>query len=164
MHFTSRQCFSRAPFSWQGAKTASRGKVRVSRLSPLARHPWHCLTIPDGATAPRQWGWHVSLCLWRCSSGGGVNESLIKAGGRAQRTRRGIQTVSVAGRANTFHTEICSCGEKNWKWQAGGFTFASIGLFVVVVVWFAYSALRFWGCECLRCLSRLFLQSYMHFP
>lgn len=106
-------------------------------------------------------GRYVSLCLWWYSSGDGVNESLIKAGGRAQRTRRGIQTGCVADRANTFHTEINSCGEKYWKWQTRGITFPSDGLFLVVS--FVYSALRLWGCECLPCLSLLLLPLCMHF-
>lgn len=157
MPFQSAVFLAGCKDGFQGQSACLEAVPARSPSLALSNHPWR-------DHRAKAMGWHVGLCLWRCSSGGGVNESPIKAGGRAQRTRRGILTVRVAGRANTFHTAICSCGEKNWKWQAGGFTFASVGLFLLLLFGLLCSALRFWGWECFRCLSLLFLQLYIHFP
>ena len=110
--------FLRAVFL-AGCKTAFGGKRACLRAASL--------TIPGTVLPPlagpctKAMGWHVSLCFWRCSSGGGVNESWRKAEGRAQRTQQGIKTIPMAASTNTFHTASPLMGWKELKMTNRGF-------------------------------------------
>jgi hypothetical protein len=136
--------FQRAVFL-AGCKDCFQGQKCVSRGCPTP-HPWHCFATPGRATVPRQWAGMLPL-LWRCSSGSGVNESWIKAGCRAQ---RGIQTIPMASRGNTFHTVPLLMWWKELKMTDRGFY---LSFWWAFFVWFVYTALGLCGCYCDCCLS-----------
>lgn len=140
-----------------GVQDCFRGKRACLRAASLTIPG----TVPPPLAGPctKAMGRHVSLCLWRCSSGGSVNESWRKAEGRAQRTQQGIKTIPMAASTNTFHTASPLTGWKELKMTDRGF---------YLPLWKAFLFDLFtllWGCLAVIVVAvfpfRVFVQLWM---